>query len=237
MILYPHGGPHSLRVALESKETSFYAEMGIATMAVNYRGSLGFGSESIRSLPGNVGTNDVRDCKEALDRAISLGCDKEKCFVSGGSHGGFLTLHLIGQYPDVFKAAVTRNPVGNLVSMCGVTDIPDWIWYESGLELKDETNIARACSPGGLSAEKYQKMWERSPLYHVNNVKTPIQFHVGDSDLRVPPSQSIEFSRALLSNGVKCEVIWYKGENHPLGKVETQEDTVLNGYKFFSTYL
>lgn len=29
--------------------------------AVNYRGSLGFGQDSVASLPGNVGTQDVCD--------------------------------------------------------------------------------------------------------------------------------------------------------------------------------
>ena len=37
------------------------------------RGSLGFGEDNVRSLPGNVGTNDVADCIKALDDAIALG--------------------------------------------------------------------------------------------------------------------------------------------------------------------
>lgn len=42
------------------------------------------------------------------------------------SHGGFLSGHLIGQFPDIFRVAAMRNPVTNIASMVTATDIPDW---------------------------------------------------------------------------------------------------------------
>ena len=64
---------------------------------------------------------DVHDCHASLQTAISAGLvDAARIVVTGGSHGGFLTGHMVGQYPDTFKAAVMRNPVLNIPLMVHV---------------------------------------------------------------------------------------------------------------------
>lgn len=57
--------------------------------------------------------------------------DKKKVAVMGGSHGGFLTGNLVGQYPEFFKCGVLRNPVMDLGLMIHCSDIPDWTYVEA----------------------------------------------------------------------------------------------------------
>ncbi|XP_010215255.1 PREDICTED: acylamino-acid-releasing enzyme, partial [Tinamus guttatus] len=101
---------------------------------VNYRGSLGFGQDSVDSLLGNVGTQDVQDVQLCVEQVLQEeALDSTRVALMGGSHGGFLACHLIGQFPDTYQACVVRNPVVNIASMVTTTDIPDWCLTETGL--------------------------------------------------------------------------------------------------------
>lgn len=145
VIMVPHGGPHSTMTTAYFHAYAFLAyQLGAAVVHVNYRGSPGYGQDSIHSLPGLCGKNDVADMMTALNHTLSLHydaatgmvcgaevhadlpklCDAAKVAVVGGSHGGFLAGHLIGQYPEVFKACCMRNPVTNIPAMYSVSDIP-----------------------------------------------------------------------------------------------------------------
>ncbi|TRY66069.1 hypothetical protein DNTS_033194, partial [Danionella cerebrum] len=127
LVVMPHGGPHSVLMSEWMLSTAVLCKMGFGVLLVNYRGSLGFGQDNISSLPGNIGSQDVKDVQFAVESVLKQGSfDEQRIAVIGGSHGGFLACHLIGQYPEFYKACVARNPVTNLATMIGSTDIPDW---------------------------------------------------------------------------------------------------------------
>lgn len=60
----------------------------------------------------------------ALKSDESLDCGR--LAVIGGSHGGFLSCHLVGQFPEVYRACAVRNPVVNAATLLGTSDIVDW---------------------------------------------------------------------------------------------------------------
>ena len=100
---------------------------------MNYRGSLGYGENTMNTLLGNIGLNDVEDCGELTLQCLlkhSNIVDPKRIGVEGGSHGGFLSAWLVGhpKYKAIYQTACMRNPVLNMAFMVTATDIPDWIY-------------------------------------------------------------------------------------------------------------
>eukprot|EP00850_Spirogloea_muscicola_P008522 SM000045S16267 [mRNA] locus=s45:548541:549966:- [translate_table: standard] len=124
LLVVPHGGPHGVTTTSFVMSYLFLVSVGYHVVHVNYRGSTGFGEEALQSLPDHVGKQDVADVLSALAR-VKEHVKGDRVAVVGGSHGGFLAAHQISQAPRSFKTAFLRNPVCNLASMMGVTDIAD----------------------------------------------------------------------------------------------------------------
>ncbi|OWM71627.1 hypothetical protein CDL15_Pgr005814 [Punica granatum] len=231
LIVILHGGPHSVSLASFTKSSAFLSSLGFNLLIVNYRGSLGFGEEALQSLLGRIGSQDVNDVIAAIDHLIHSGLtNPSKIAVLGGSHGGFLTTHLIGQAPDRFAAAAARNPVCNLALMTGTTDIPDWCYVEScGPSWKENYTEAP-------SAEHLSLFHSKSPISHISKVKTPTLFLLGAQDLRVPVSNGLQYARALKERGVDCKIIVFPSDVHSIDKPQSDFESFLNIGVWFKKY-
>ncbi|KAJ7954803.1 Acylamino-acid-releasing enzyme like [Quillaja saponaria] len=231
LIVILHGGPHSVSLSSFSKSCSFLSSIGYSLLIVNYRGSLGFGEEALQSLPGKVGSQDVNDVLAAIDHVIDLGlASPSKITVLGGSHGGFLTTHLIGQAPDKFVAAAVRNPVCNIALMVGTTDIPDWCYVEAC------GTVAKNTFTEAPSAKELTLFHSKSPISHLPKVKTPILFLLGAQDLRVPVSNGLQYARALKEKGIEVKVIVFPNDVHGIERPQSDYESFLNIGVWFKKY-
>ena len=183
VILFPHGGPHSGYVTDFLPGLALFAALGAIVVIPNYRGSLGYGEEFVKCLVGNISTWDVADCLECLDAAMSLCQDlnpEPTISVCGGSHGGFLALHLAAAAPERFRCAVARNPVCDIPAMLATTDIPDWCYLET-LGVVGQQPV--------VTAEQVAHMFTMSPISRIQSIRANLLLLIGAKDKRVPPSQ------------------------------------------------
>ncbi|XP_051509515.1 S9 family peptidase isoform X2 [Myxocyprinus asiaticus] len=230
LVVNIHGGPHAHFAAEWNATAAALIKLGFAVLMVNYRGSTGFGQDSIESLLGNIGSQDVKDVQRAVLCALQneATLDSDRIAVMGGSHGGFLACHLIGQYPDFYRACAARNPVINAATLLGTSDILDWRYSSVGIQY----SFDRLPTSHSLTA-----MLEKSPIIHAAQIRAPVLLMLGGRDRRVSPHQGLELYRALKSRSTPVRLLWYSDEGHSLSKVNTQADCFFNIVLWFKEHL
>ncbi|XP_078144486.1 acylamino-acid-releasing enzyme [Centroberyx gerrardi] len=230
LVVFIHGGPHSQFPAEWNITTAGLAKLGFAVLMVNYRGSTGFGQDSILSLIGQIGSQDVKDVQRAVLTALQSDAtlDPKRLAVIGGSHGGFLSCHLIGQYPDFYRACAARNPVINAATLLGTSDIVDWRYSTVGLQYSYDQIP---------SAEALATMLEKSPITHAAQIRAPVLLMLGGRDRRVSPHQGLELYRVLKSRASPVRLLWFPEDGHSLARVDTLADCFLNTVLWLQQHL
>lgn len=175
------------------------ADHGIASFYPNPRGSTGRGVEFARRVKGDMGGEDTYDCLTGLDALVAVGVADPKCLgVTGASYGGFMSCWLITQDAR-FAAAAPVSCVSD--------------WYSTYLT----SQVAGMCRVF-LNADPETpqgRMYERSPVMFARNVRTPTLQLTGAQDQNTPPTQALEFHRALLMQGrVPTVLVTYPTAGH-----------------------
>ncbi|KAK0547949.1 hypothetical protein OC846_004671 [Tilletia horrida] len=231
-ILFPHGGPHSATTIDWSPMSAALALLGYTVALPNYSGSLGISQNFVTSLIGRCGTLDVDDCiattQQMIDQKIA---SRDSLYITGGSHGGFLTAHLIKppKSPSVpsFRAAVMRNPVIAAGQQAATSDIPDWCWEEFGERFDFE-------NPPILKAGVFNKLESNSPIAHIDKIEAPVLLLIGLADQRVPYwNQGKVLYHAMKARNKTVRMLTFKDADHALDTLEAEAVSVLSTVRWF----
>ena len=197
-VVYVYGGPHAHNVdarwhwASRSWET-YMAQKGYVLFILDNRGSENRGKDFEQVTFRHLGQEEMKDQMKGVDflRTLSY-VDTARIGVHGWSFGGFMTISLITNYPDVFKVAVAGGPV------------IDWKWYEVmyGERYMDTPQT---------NPEGYR---QTSLLYKAKDLKGKLQIIIGLNDPVVVPQHAFSFLKACIAAGTQPDFFVYPGEPH-----------------------
>ncbi|HXG90847.1 MAG TPA: S9 family peptidase [Blastocatellia bacterium] len=211
LILYIHGGPHSMYGVGFNFEFQNHAAEGYLVLYTNPRGSTGYGQEFGNAIKFNYPGEDYDDLMNGVDAVIKKGyVDERNLFVTGGSGGGVLSSWIVG-HTNRFAAAVVMKPVTNWYSFVGTTDGSGWYYNFKKLPWEDPSEHLR-----------------RSSITYVGNVKTPTMLMTGDLDLRTPMEQTEQYYRALKLRKVDTMMVRIQDEYHGFNAVPRHPSNRLN---------
>jgi len=109
-VVYPHGGPTDAYIDDWDGHAQYFVDKGYAWLAVNFRGSTGYGREFERLNHGVWGVDDTRDCLAAADHLRALDwIDGERLAIFGASYGSYMALASVTDDPEHrFRCAVAK---------------------------------------------------------------------------------------------------------------------------------
>ena len=197
-VVYVYGGPHAHNVdarwhySSRSWET-YMAQKGYLLFILDNRGSEHRGKDFEQATFRQLGQEEMKDQMKGVEYLKSLPyVDQDRMGVHGWSFGGFMTISLMTNYPDVFKVGVAGGPV------------IDWKWYEV------------------MYGERYMDTPESNPegyaktslLNKAKDLKGKLQIITGMNDPTVVPQNCLMFLNACSEAGTQPDFFAYPGEGH-----------------------
>ena len=197
-VVYVYGGPHAHNVEAswhwQSRTWETYmAQKGYIVFILDNRGSENRGRDFEQVTFRQLGQVEMKDQMKGVEYLKSLPyVDAQRMGVHGWSFGGFMTISLMLNYPDVFKVGVAGGPV------------IDWKWYEVmyGERYMDTPQT----NPEG---------YEKSGLINkAGHLKGKLQIITGYNDPTVVPQHCLSFLDACIKAGTQPDFFAYPGEEH-----------------------
>jgi len=195
VIIYVHGGPEGqYRPGFNSRTQMWVAELGVAVIAPNIRGSTGYDLEYLALDNGFRREDAIRDIGALIDWiAQQPELDEDRIAIYGSSYGGYVVLASAVEFSDRLRAGIDVVGFSNFVSFLENTE--------------DYRRAFRRYEYGDERDPEMRAYLERiSPLNNVDRIDIPLLVVQGRNDPRVPASESEQIVEALRSRG---RPVWY----------------------------
>jgi dipeptidyl aminopeptidase/acylaminoacyl peptidase len=195
-----HGGPESQARPELTVDTQFLALAGYVVLVPNVRGSSGYGRAYLSLDDVERRMDAVADGQAAAQWLVSSGwAHPERIAAMGGSYGGFMTLSELVTYPQTWAAGVALFGIANFVTFLENTH--------------PFRRRLREAEYGSL--ERHRAVLERiSPIHAIDRIRAPLLVVHGETDPRVPISETEQLVAALEARGVPVAFIRFPDEGH-----------------------
>ena len=209
LIIVTHGGPTGRSGPGLRIRTQYFTSRGYAVFFLDYHGSDGYGRAYRQALWGTWGILDAADTAEVADHLVSAGRVRKGAIgCTGLSAGGYNTLQCITRHPDTFAGAVSVSGISDLETFSKTTHKLEW-YYTDALALDSMVKSEE---------DKRQRLRERSALYHLQDVRTPLLILHATDDVVVPMDQAISMNESLSTAGKDVKLIKVENDGHSLGR-------------------
>ena len=226
-LVWVHGGPGGQSRVGYFSLIQFLVNHGYAILAVNNRGSSGYGKTFYKMDDLNHGDKDLQDCiwgKKWLQEQNYI--DVNKIGIIGGSYGGYMTMAAMAFTPDEFKTGVNIFGVTNWLRTLKSIP-PHWESFKQALY----TEL------GDPNTQDSVRLYNISPLFHADKIKNPVMVLQGANDPRVLQVESDEMVAEMRKNNIPVEYVLFPDEGHGFRKKENE----IKGYgqilEFLDKYL
>ena len=220
-VLLIHGGPGGQTTVGYSSNTQFLVNQGYAILAVNNRGSSGYGKTFFHMDDKKHGDVDLKDCVWARKYLESLDwVDGSRVGIMGGSYGGYMVAAALAFTPEVFDVGIDIFGVTNWLRT--LQSIPAW-WEQQRQALYAEL---------GDPKTDEEALKAKSPLFHADKIRRPLLVVQGKNDPRVLQVESDEIVAAAKKNGVPVEYLVFDDEGHGFRK-KANRITAAEAYRAF----
>jgi dipeptidyl aminopeptidase/acylaminoacyl peptidase len=224
LVLYIHGGPTSASLDTFTPPSQIFGGKGWLVLEPNYRGSNNQGNAFTTAIIGDAGAGPGRDVMAGVAAVEALGIvDTSKIAVGGWSYGGFMTSWLIGNYPEVWKAAVAGAPVTDIVDQYTLSD----------------NNIQRVAEygPSPFVGDNLKAYQVQSPISYAWRIKAPTLIMSDQGDWRVTTTQAYKLYHALKDNSVPVKFIAFPVPGHSPADPIRARDVFRRWSAWFDLYL